>query len=133
MSSWTKLQVAIFLAVVANSGALAQDKTFELKLSHWVPPTHPLQKAMEDWGASVEKASNEASNTRSSHLSSSAAPSIITTWHATALPISPMSIPVISPADSRSFPPANCPSWLEMPKGAIAQWTRGIENTPQAK
>ena len=38
--------------------ALAQDKTIELKLSHWVPPTHPLQKAMEDWSASVEKASN---------------------------------------------------------------------------
>jgi TRAP-type C4-dicarboxylate transport system substrate-binding protein len=38
--------------------ALAQDKTFELKLSHWVPPSHPLQKALEDWGASVEKASN---------------------------------------------------------------------------
>ena len=46
MSSWTKLHVAIFIAVVASSGALAQDKTFELKLSHWVPPTHPLQKAM---------------------------------------------------------------------------------------
>src|SRR6516162_4571186 len=42
----------------ATSAALAQDKTFELKLSHWVPPTHPLQKAMEEWGASVEKASN---------------------------------------------------------------------------
>ncbi|MBX9847301.1 MAG: TRAP transporter substrate-binding protein [Xanthobacteraceae bacterium] len=38
--------------------ALAQDKTVELKLSHWVPPTHPLQKAMEDWGQSIEKASN---------------------------------------------------------------------------
>src|SRR5215510_6000012 len=38
--------------------ALAQDKTFELKLSHWVPPSHPLQKAIEDWGASIEKASN---------------------------------------------------------------------------
>ncbi|MFZ5690592.1 MAG: TRAP transporter substrate-binding protein [Pseudomonadota bacterium] len=37
--------------------ALAQDKTFELKLAHWVPPTHPLQKALEDWGSSVEKAS----------------------------------------------------------------------------
>jgi TRAP-type C4-dicarboxylate transport system substrate-binding protein len=34
---------------------LAQDKTFELKLSHWVPPSHPLQKALEEWGASVEK------------------------------------------------------------------------------
>ncbi len=37
--------------------AQAQDKTFELKLSHWVPPSHPLQKAMEEWGADVEKAS----------------------------------------------------------------------------
>ena len=33
----------------------SQDKTFELKLSHWVPPSHPLQKALEEWGASVEK------------------------------------------------------------------------------
>src|SRR5436189_4905134 len=41
-----------------GAAASAQDKTFELKLSHWVPPTHPLQKAMEEWGASVEKASN---------------------------------------------------------------------------
>ncbi len=37
--------------------ASAQDKTFELKLSHWVPPTHPLQKAIEDWAADIEKAS----------------------------------------------------------------------------
>ena len=35
--------------------ASAQDKTFELKLSHWVPPSHPLQKSMEEWGASIEK------------------------------------------------------------------------------
>ena len=37
--------------------AQAQDKTFELKLAHWVPPSHPLQKALEEWGASVEQAS----------------------------------------------------------------------------
>jgi TRAP-type C4-dicarboxylate transport system substrate-binding protein len=37
------------------TAALAQDKTFELKLSHWVPPSHPLQKALEEWGASVER------------------------------------------------------------------------------
>jgi TRAP-type C4-dicarboxylate transport system substrate-binding protein len=37
--------------------ASAQDKVFDLKLSHWVPPSHPLQKSMEDWGASIEKAS----------------------------------------------------------------------------
>jgi TRAP-type C4-dicarboxylate transport system substrate-binding protein len=41
------------LALVATP-ALAQDKTFVLKLSHWVPPSHPLQKALEDWGSSVE-------------------------------------------------------------------------------
>ena len=35
--------------------ALAQEKTFELKISHWVPASHPLQKALEDWGAAVEK------------------------------------------------------------------------------
>ena len=37
--------------------ASAEDKTFELKLSHWVPPSHPLQKAIEDWGSSIEQAS----------------------------------------------------------------------------
>lgn len=42
---------------LAASPAIAQDKTFELKLAHWVPPSHPLQKALEDWGTSVEKAS----------------------------------------------------------------------------
>ena len=31
--------------LIGASAALAQDKTFDLKLSHWVPPTHPLQKA----------------------------------------------------------------------------------------
>jgi TRAP-type C4-dicarboxylate transport system substrate-binding protein len=43
---------------VAAGAAAAQDKTFELRLSHWVPPSHPLQKALEDWGSSIEKASN---------------------------------------------------------------------------
>jgi len=51
---------SVYAAAVATligtaTGAFAQDKTFELKLSHWVPPAHPLQKALEDWGASVEK------------------------------------------------------------------------------
>ncbi len=48
---------ALALALGAPT-ARAQDKTFELKFSHWVPPTHPLQKAMEEWGASIEKDSN---------------------------------------------------------------------------
>ena len=46
---------AAALLIGGATGALAQDKTFELKLSHWVPPSHPLQKALEEWGASIEK------------------------------------------------------------------------------
>jgi TRAP-type C4-dicarboxylate transport system substrate-binding protein len=49
---------ALALLLATAPQANAQDKTFELKLAHWVPPSHPLQKALEDWGASVEKASN---------------------------------------------------------------------------
>ncbi len=48
---------AAALLIGGATGALAQEKTFELKLSHWVPASHPLQKALEDWGAAVEKAS----------------------------------------------------------------------------
>ena len=48
---------AAALLIGGATAALAQEKTFELKLSHWVPPSHPLQKALEEWGASVEKAS----------------------------------------------------------------------------
>jgi TRAP-type C4-dicarboxylate transport system substrate-binding protein len=53
------LATAAGLALLAATtpSARAEDQTFELKLSHWVPPSHPLQKALEDWGASVEKAS----------------------------------------------------------------------------
>jgi len=51
------LAVGAALAVVATA-AFAQDKPVALRLSHWVPPSHPLQKAMEDWGASLNKASN---------------------------------------------------------------------------
>ena len=44
-----------FTVSIGLGTASAQDKTFELKLSHWVPPSHPLQKSMEEWGASIEK------------------------------------------------------------------------------
>jgi len=56
-----QLRFCAFVALACGLGlgtAFAQDKTFELKLSHWVPPSHPLQKAIEDWGTDVEKASN---------------------------------------------------------------------------
>jgi TRAP-type C4-dicarboxylate transport system substrate-binding protein len=45
------------LLLTAAMPAFAQEKTFELKISHWVPASHPLQKSLEDWGAAVEKAS----------------------------------------------------------------------------
>ncbi len=48
---------ALAVAVGGASAASAQEKTFDLKISHWVPPSHPLQKSLEDWGASVEKES----------------------------------------------------------------------------
>jgi TRAP-type C4-dicarboxylate transport system substrate-binding protein len=44
--------------MIAAPAALAQDKTVDLKISHWVPATHPLHKMLEEWGSSVEKASN---------------------------------------------------------------------------
>ncbi len=50
--------LALWLAA-SVSPALGQEKTFELKLSHWVPASHPLQKALEDWGAAIEKESEE--------------------------------------------------------------------------
>jgi TRAP-type C4-dicarboxylate transport system substrate-binding protein len=55
-----KFKAALLGAALAlcATAASAQDKTFELRLSHWVPPSHPLQKALEEWGASIEKASN---------------------------------------------------------------------------
>src|SRR5246127_1979980 len=51
-----KALLALLLASLM-SPAVAQEKTFELKLSHWVPASHPLQKSLEDWGAAVEKES----------------------------------------------------------------------------
>src|SRR5262245_26401699 len=53
---FVSMLVALSPAVL-TAPAHAQDKTFTLKLSHWVPATHPLQKALEEWGASIEKAS----------------------------------------------------------------------------
>ena len=48
--------LALLLAASVTP-ALAQEKTFDLKISHWVPASHPLQKSLEEWGAAVEKES----------------------------------------------------------------------------
>jgi TRAP-type C4-dicarboxylate transport system substrate-binding protein len=46
-------------AVVAGltAPAVAQEKPVNLKLAHWVPASHPLHKALEDWLAAVSKSS----------------------------------------------------------------------------
>ncbi len=45
-------------ALLAAGAACAQDKPVEIRFAHWVPPTHPLQAAITEWGESVSKASN---------------------------------------------------------------------------
>src|SRR6202521_407922 len=55
----TSLALGPLLAISALlAPAAAQDKPVHLKLSHWVPPSHPLQKALEDWGGSIQTATN---------------------------------------------------------------------------
>ena len=48
---------ALAAALLAAASASAADKVVELKLSHWVPPSHPLQPALQAWAADIEKAS----------------------------------------------------------------------------
>jgi len=58
LRSITPVLASALALVLAGTPAGAQEQTFTLKLSHWVPATHPLQKALEEWGASIEKATN---------------------------------------------------------------------------
>jgi TRAP-type C4-dicarboxylate transport system substrate-binding protein len=51
-----KTILALLLAAGVTP-AFAEEQTFNLKISHWVPASHPLQKALEDWAAAVDKAS----------------------------------------------------------------------------
>jgi len=57
MTSRFAMAAAAVAALLCATAAQAQEKTFELKIAHWVPPSHPLQKALEEWGADVEKQS----------------------------------------------------------------------------
>ena len=49
--------VFAMLSLSLAGGAVAQDKTVQLKLSSWVPPAHPLNPALIAWGADIEKES----------------------------------------------------------------------------
>src|SRR6201996_2665623 len=48
--TWLALLVAASI-----TPAFAAEQAINLKISHWVPASHPLQKALEDWAAAVEK------------------------------------------------------------------------------
>ena len=49
---------ALAAGVLASAAVLAQDQTFELKFSSWVPPSHGMHPAVRAWGESMAKASN---------------------------------------------------------------------------
>jgi TRAP-type C4-dicarboxylate transport system substrate-binding protein len=59
-----KMRTSMFVRILALAMSLvfcaahAAAKDIELKLSHFLPPSHPLHKAMEDWGESISRASN---------------------------------------------------------------------------
>jgi len=101
-----KTLLALLLAASVTP-AFGQEKTFELKLSHWVPASHPLQKALEDWGAAVERNPGVRSNTRFIPRSSSARRSTITTWRAMGIADVTYVNPGYQPAASRLSAPAN--------------------------
>jgi len=48
--------VGALLAVAGLLGgpAGAEEPKVEFKLSHWLPPAHPLQQAIADWAASLK-------------------------------------------------------------------------------
>jgi len=59
MGHWRRGAIAAAVAALWAGSAAAQDKpadkTVELKFSHWVPATHPIVKASEEWADSINK------------------------------------------------------------------------------
>jgi TRAP-type transport system periplasmic protein len=64
ISSMRSVKFVLCAAGAAAAVALStapvqtQERPIELRASHWVPPSHPVQKAMEAWAGSVNRASN---------------------------------------------------------------------------
>jgi TRAP-type C4-dicarboxylate transport system substrate-binding protein len=52
------LSIALLAPAIVLAPANAQDKPVHLKIAHWVPPAHSLHKSMQEWGASIQKATN---------------------------------------------------------------------------
>lgn len=49
---------ACLLVSASAAPALAQDKPVNLKLSTWIPPSHPLHPVIKEWSDSIAKDSN---------------------------------------------------------------------------
>ena len=58
---WARMALALVAGLVLAAGlsaaVKAQDKTIQLRLSHWVPTTHPMHATAIEWGKSIEQAS----------------------------------------------------------------------------
>ena len=55
-----KLALALVIGLLGpavGTGAMAQDKPVDLKISIWLPPAHPLVPATKEWAADIEKQS----------------------------------------------------------------------------
>jgi TRAP-type C4-dicarboxylate transport system substrate-binding protein len=46
-------RAAIVALAMGVAGVAAQAAPVHLRISHWVPPTHPLQKALENWAKEI--------------------------------------------------------------------------------
>jgi TRAP-type C4-dicarboxylate transport system substrate-binding protein len=51
------LALAVGIGVAAGAPALAEEKPINLKISLWIPPSHPLVQSARDWAASMTKES----------------------------------------------------------------------------
>jgi TRAP-type C4-dicarboxylate transport system substrate-binding protein len=51
------LKRLILTASLLVSGAAAHSQSYELKVSHYLPPNHTVQKVLEDWSAELEQKS----------------------------------------------------------------------------
>ena len=124
----TLLASASLAILLAAPAALAQDKTFDLKLSHWVPPTHPLQKAMRGMGRLGREGVERHDQVQGvSRRSSSARRSTITTWRATASPTSTYVNPGYQPGRFPIISAGELPFLVGDAKGgirAIDAWYR---------
>jgi TRAP-type C4-dicarboxylate transport system substrate-binding protein len=57
MTKWIAVAGAILLALMSGA-ASAADAPVHWRLSHWVPPSHPLQAAFEAWAKSINEESH---------------------------------------------------------------------------